>query len=155
MTSTIKNLNDQTRKLTKAILSVQSPYLKKIRKNFTLKKKLQRKTIILKNSGKFQSLEVCFLKGRRQSKISLKENDAVSLNSKNNANTFCRFFSNLVDSLLWKFPRPKNKFGIQTTEEHYKQIRSECENFVLHNVDVTTVDKILKSLDVAKASEID
>ena len=37
----------------------------------------------------------------------------------------------------------------------YRQIQNECEDFVLHNVDVTTVDKILKNLDVAKASEID
>ena len=30
-------------------------------------------------------------------------------------------------------------------------MRNECNNFVLHNVDVTTADKILKNLDVAKA----
>ena len=34
-------------------------------------------------------------------------------------------------------------------------IQNECENFVGHNIDVTTVDKILKNLDVAKASGID
>ena len=34
-------------------------------------------------------------------------------------------------------------------------IQNECENFVVHNIDVTTVDKILKNLDVAKASGID
>ena len=34
----------------------------------------------------------------RQSKISLKENNVVSFNSKDNANTFCRFFSNLPNS---------------------------------------------------------
>ena len=88
------------------------------------------------------------------SKISLKENGVVSFNSKDNANTFCRFFSNLADSLLQKRPRPKDKFGIKTTEEYYKHIRKECEYFVLRNVDVTTVAKILKNLDVAKPSGI-
>ena len=34
-------------------------------------------------------------------------------------------------------------------------IQNECENFVVHNIDVTTVDKILKNLGVAKASGID
>ena len=68
---------------------------------------------------------------------------------------FCRFFSNLADSLLLKLPRPKNKFRIKTTREHYKEIRNKCEDFVLHNVDITSVEKILKNLDVAKASGID
>ena len=90
-----------------------------------------------------------------QSKKSLKENGVVSLNSQDNANTFCRFFSKKGDSLLQTLPHPKNWFGIKTTEEYYKHIRNECENFVLCNVDVTIVDKILKNLDVAKASGTD
>ena len=49
----------------------------------------------------------------------------------------------------------KNKLGFKTTEEYYKKIRNECGDFVLHNVDVTAVDKILENLDVAKASGID
>ena len=43
----------------------------------------------------------------RQSKISLKENDVVSFDSKHNANTFCKFLLNLPDSLLLNLPRPK------------------------------------------------
>ena len=39
-------------------------------------------------------------KGERKRKISLKENSVISLNSKDNANIYCRFFSNLTDSLL-------------------------------------------------------
>ena len=61
----------------------------------------------------------------------------------------------LAYSLLQKLPHPKNKFGIKTIEEYYKHIRSECEDFVLCNVDVTTGDKISENLDVAKASGID
>ena len=50
---------------------------------------------------------------------------------------------------------PKNKFGMKTTEEYYKHIQNECEDFVLCNGDVTTVNKILKNLDVAKGYGID
>ena len=38
---------------------------------------------------------------------------------------------------------------------YYKQIRNECEDFVLHSVDVTTVNKILKNLDLLKSSGTD
>ena len=40
-------------------------------------------------------------------KISLKENGVVSFDPKRNANIFCRFFSNLRDSLLLKPPLQK------------------------------------------------
>ena len=40
-------------------------------------------------------------------------------------------------------------------EQYYKQILNECEYFVLHNIEITTVDKILKNLDVSKASGAD
>ena len=85
----------------------------------------------------------------RQSKISLKENGVVSFDPKKNANIFCRLFSNIADSLLLKLPRPKNKFGIKTTRDYYKEIRNKSEDFVLHNVDITSVEKILKNLYVA------
>ena len=66
-----------------------------------------------------------------QSKMPLKENGAASFNSSHNANTFCRFFSNLADLLLEKLQCPKNKFGTKTTGEFDKHIRNECEDFVL------------------------
>ena len=72
-----------------------------------------------------------------------------------NANIFCRFFSNLADSLLLKLPSPKNKFGMKTTREYYKEIRNNCEDFVLHNVNITSVEKILNNLVAAKAYRID
>ena len=94
-------------------------------------------------------------KGRRQSKISLKENSVVPFDSKKNANIFCRFFSDLVDSLLQKLPTPKSKFGIKITGEYYKQIFNKWGDFVLQNVDKISDEKILENLDVAKASGID
>ena len=100
-------------------------------------------------------------KGGRQSKIPLKGNGVVSFYS----NNFRRFFSNLADSDLGRFehswfeqlPCSKNTFGIKTTEEYYKKIRNECEDFAeifVEVVEVTKVNKILKKLDVTKASEI-
>ena len=61
-------------------------------------------------------------KGGMQSKISLKENGVVSFDSKKKANIFCKFTSNLADTLLQKLPHPKNQFGIKTRVEYYKQI---------------------------------
>ena len=57
-------------------------------------------------------------KGGTQSKIILKKNGVVSFDPKKNANSFCRFLSNLADSLLLKLPHPKNKFGIKITGDY-------------------------------------
>ena len=57
--------------------------------------------------------------------------------------------------MLLKLPHPKNKFAIKTTTEYYKKVRNKCEDFVLHNVDITSVEKILKNLDVPRTSGID
>ena len=54
-----------------------------------------------------------------------------------------------------KLPRPENKFGNKTTRQYYKEIRNKCGDFVLHHVDTTSVGKILRNLDVAKAPGID
>ena len=54
----------------------------------------------------------------------------------------------MPDSFLEELSRPKNKFEIKTTEEYYKSIQNEFENF-------TRVNKNLKNLDVAEASGID
>ena len=139
VTSTKKNSSNQARKLAKAISSLQNLEKKKIEENKSNLKKLWKnlKTVVLP------------CKERRQSKI-LKKNGVVALNLKDNASTFCRFSSNLAYSLLKKPPPIKIKFGIKITEEYYKQMRKECEEFVLQHIDVTTIDKILKDLDVAK-----
>lgn len=114
-----------------------------------MKKKIEENKSNLKKLWKNLKTVVLPCKERRQSKI-LKKNGVVALNLKDNASTFCRFSSNLAYSLLKKPPRIKIKFGIKITEEYYKQMRKECEEFVLQHIDVTTIDKILKDLDVAK-----
>ena len=68
---------------------------------------------------------------------------------------FCRLFWNLAKSLLQKLSQPKSKFGVRIIEEYYKQIRNKYEDFVLLNVEVTSVEEILKNLDITKAPGID
>ena len=52
-------------------------------------------------------------------------------------------FSKLSRFTAAELQRPKIKCGIKTIEKYYKQIQSKCEDFVLHSVDVTTVDELL------------
>ena len=88
--------------------------------------------------------------------MSLIVNVVDFFDSKDNVNTLCRFFSNLADSLLQKLPQTIIKYEIKTNKEYYKQIQNECEDFVLHNVEVTiSFEKILNKLDVAKTSGVD
>ena len=89
------------------------------------------------------------------SKISLKENVVISFDPKKNADIIYRFFRNVADVLQLQLPCPQNKVRIKTIGYYYKETRNKCEDFVLHNVDVTSIEKILKNLDVAKAFGID
>ena len=84
----------------------------------------------------------------------MKGNGVLFFNSKDNANTSI-LLTNLAGSLLQKLPPPESEFGIKTAAEYYSQVQNECEDFVLHNVEVTTADKILRNLDVAKVCRID
>ena len=34
---------------------------------------------------------------------------------------------------------------MKTARDYYKKIHNKCEDFVLHNVDITAVEKILKN----------
>ena len=119
MISTTKNSNNEQRKLKKAILNMQSFHLK--RSLYFEEKIAENKNNPKELWATSKSLRMPSTRGR-QSKTSLKENGVASFDSKDNANTFSRFFSNLADSLLQKLLRPKNTFGIKTTEEYYKQI---------------------------------
>ena len=69
--------------------------------------------------------------------------------------SFAAFSQTSEMLLLQKLPRPKNNFGIKTIGDYYKQIQRKCEGFVSHNAEVTSVEKVLITLDVAKASGID
>ena len=79
----------------------------------------------------------------------------ITFDPKENANIFKNFFSNLAKSLLEKLPPPKKKFGMKSTEEYYIKIRGGCETFAFHNVTIKAVEKLLKNIDVSKATGID
>ena len=49
----------------------------------------------------------------------------------------------------------KNEFWTKSTGEDYKQMWNEYDDFVLHIVEIASVEKIFKNLDFAKASRID
>ena len=95
-------------------------------------------------------------KGRGQSKIPFKvfKEECRRIFFECKKNIFWTLFSNLADSLLQKLPHPKNKLWIKIIEEYYKQIQNKRQDFILHNVEVTLVEMILKSWDVAKVSGI-
>ena len=84
-------------------------------------------------------------------KISLKENGVVSFIQRG----MQIFFVGFRRLITTKTSTPKNKFGIKTITEYYKKICNKWEDFVFHNVDIKSVEKILKNLDVAKAPGLD
>ena len=49
----------------------------------------------------------------------------------------------------------RNAFWTKSTEEDYKQMWNQYENFVLHIIEIASVEKIFKNLDFPKASRID
>ena len=55
---------------------------------------------------------------------------------------------------MWDFLKLSRQI-FKTTEKGHKQIRNGCEDFVLHKVEVSSVEKIFKNIDVGKASRID
>ena len=67
----------------------------------------------------------------------------------------CRLFLSLADSVIEKYPRWKKIVEIKTFENYYMQIQNKCEDFVLHIVDLRSVEKILNDLNVAKFFTID
>ena len=64
------------------------------------------------------------------------------------------FFSNLADSIQQKLSRRKNKFEIETTETLTSRFEMG-ELIFFTRWRITSVVKILKNLNVAKASGID
>ena len=77
MASTIKNLNNQTRKLTKTVLNVESFYLKIRRKNLTLKKKNAEN----ENSPKelWRTLKSIGMPSKRRGIVSFKSKNAFGI----------------------------------------------------------------------------
>lgn len=62
----------------------------------------------------------------------------------------CQLFLSLADSVIEKYPRRRKIIEIRTFENYYMQIQNKREDFVLHIVDLRSVEKILNDLNVAK-----
>ena len=69
---------------------------------------------------------------------------------------FQKFYSNLANSLVDKFPAAVNKFGLHSVEVYYKNVFHLQENiFIFHTIESSSVLKLLKNMDVNKAARID
>ena len=65
----------------------------------------------------------------------------------------CVGFFQIQQTRYYKKFTYKNQIWNQN-QEYYQQIQNECEDFVSHDVEVTS-EKILKNLDVTETSRVD
>ena len=87
----------------------------------------------------------------RQSKISLKKDDAIQFEALENANTVKRLYSELAGGLQEKLPRAPS----QTTKNYYTKTSCKVSNdFKFSNVS-EDVKKILHTLDTSKGAGMD
>ena len=92
----------------------------------------------------------------RQSKISLKKDDAIQFAALGNANSFKRLYSELAGGLQEKLLRAPNKFTSQTTKNYYAKTSCNVSNdFESSNLSEEVIKKILLSLDTSKATRVD
>ena len=92
----------------------------------------------------------------RQSKISLKKDDAIQFAALGNANSFKRLYSELAGGLQEKLLRAPNKFTSQTTKNCYAKTSCNVSNdFESSNLSEEVIKKILLSLDTSKATRVD
>ena len=92
----------------------------------------------------------------RQSKISLKKDDAIQFAALGNANSFKRLYSELAGGLQEKLLRAPNKFTSQTTKNYYaKTSCNVSSDFESSNLSEEVIKKILLSLDTSKATRVD
>ena len=92
----------------------------------------------------------------RKSKNSFKRDGMVQFEALEDANTFKRFYSGLVEDLQEKLPKGPNKFTGQTTKNQYAKTSCKVSNdFELSNVSEEVIKKIWLSLDTSKAAGMD
>ena len=91
-----------------------------------------------------------------QSKISLEKDGAVQFEALENANSFKRFYPELVGGLQERLPRAPSKFTSQATKSYYAKTSCNVSNdFDFSNVSQEDVKKILLSLDTSKVTGMD
>ena len=89
------------------------------------------------------------------SKVCLKDGEKLSFDSKNNANAFCSFFSNLAGNLLKKLPTPPKKFGLDSVKLYYQNRKFDNLNLTLNPATQETVLKLLQNINTSKAAGLD
>ena len=80
------------------------------------------------------------------SNVCLKDGDELSFDSKNNANAFCSFFSNLAGNLLKKLPTPPKKIGLDSVKLYYQNLKFDNLNLTLNPATPETVLKLLQNI---------
>ena len=92
----------------------------------------------------------------RKSKISLKKDGTIQLETLKNTNTFKRFYSEVAAGLQKKLSRTPNKITSQIKKNYYtKTSWNISNNFEFSNVSEEVIKKILLSLDTSKAAGMD
>ena len=104
----------------------------KLKENITKPRNLWK---TLKSLGLSKSFSVVQTNG-------IKENKHLKYDLKSVAQTFTKFYSNLVESLLKSLPNSPNKFDISSVHQYYKIIELK-DNF---NLNLTMEKKVLEVL---------
>ena len=87
--------------------------------------------------------------------ICLKENVSLSFCYLSIANNFKKFFSNLAQNVIEKFPTGPNKFDINSVREFYKLLNLEENPYHFTKVREDTILGFLKELKTNKPTGID
>ena len=90
-----------------------------------------------------------------QSKIALKKDGAIQLETTKDANTFKDFHFDLAGNLVRKLPVALNKFNNKLTNQYYMKLEKNYHNFELCNATLESIKKILGCLDTSKVPGLD
>ena len=90
-----------------------------------------------------------------QSKIALKNDDAIQFEPTKNDYIFKDFYSDFTGNLVRKLLVAFDKFNNNLTKQYYMNIGKSCHNFELCNAKLETIKKILVCLDASKAPGFD
>ena len=108
---------------------------------------VNQKSYALKSIGLTKKISSCEVSGLKVNKIAQHDTNIV-------LGGFKDYYSNLPGKLLKKFPKPPNKFTLNTVFQHCKGI-IQTNSFNLATVSGNTILNILKSTNVSKSAGLD
>ena len=161
----IKSRNEKLKKFKKSRLIIDQENLKKskylVHKMIKSKKRLFIENKLKENIGKPKELWK-ILKSLGLPKkcteipnICLKSEKKLSFDSKDIAEIFKNYFSELAENLLLKLPPAPKIFGSYATSLYYRPLNLMSNEFQFSKVNVTTVTTILENIDPSKAAGFD